>query len=152
MTLLRTWFWPLLIGLLFVTLAIFTWGAFRKIQLDDTSSETAIQLLETSLSSRTADSLIAAAHPDWLATMPAESIRSYLEYAINRLGNLEAMNSITGESTAGMLPVPGESLEASYVINLQMGDTTFDANLDLRQENGEWLISNLMLNAPMLME
>ena len=148
----RIWHWPVAIGLCFLILAIFAWGALRKYQLDESSSATAIALLQGALTSKSADGIIASAHPDWLATMPAESIRSYFDSAIYRLGDLQAMNSITGESTAGVLPNADESIAASYVINLEMGTTTFDTLIDLRYEDGEWLISNLMLNAPILMD
>lgn len=143
---------PVIIGLLFLVLAVFSWGALRKYQLDESSREITVQLLEQALSTSSADELVNQAHAQWLQSMPAESIRSYLNFAFDRLGPLQAMTSITGESTAGMLPDPGETVDASYTVNVVMGDVAFDTQVDLRHENGQWLITNLVLNAPALME
>ena len=96
--------------------------------------------------------IIAAAHPEWLQAMPASSIRSYLETSMAVLGPLQAMTSITGTSTAGILPLPDETIEASYVVNVELGTTSFETNIDLRHNEGEWLITNLVLNADVLME
>lgn len=143
---------PVIVGLLFLVLAVFSWGALRKYQLDESSRETTVRLLEHALSNSTPDELIEQAHTEWLQTMPAESIRSYLNFAFDRLGPLQAMTSITGESTAGMLPNPGETVDARYTVNVVMGESSFETEVDLRYENGQWLITALVLNAPALME
>ncbi len=143
---------PGFIAILFLVLLIFAWGAVRKYQLDNGSQEVAIALLQTSFSSGSANPIVEAAHPDWLTLMPAESIRGYLESSMATLGPLQAMTSITGTSTAGMLPLPGEVVDANYVVNMEMGTTAFDTTIDLRFENGSWLVTNLVLNAESLMD
>jgi hypothetical protein len=143
---------PVIIGLLFLVLAVFSWGALRKYQLDESSRETTVRLLEHALSNSSAEELVNHAHAQWLQSMPAESIRSYLNFAFDRLGPLQAMTSITGESTAGMLPDPGETVDASYIVTVVMGEAAFETEVDLRYENGQWLITNLFLNTPALME
>ncbi len=143
---------PMMIGVLFLALALFAWGALRKIQLDNGSQETAITLLQTSFSNGSAEPILAAAHPDWLQTMPANSIRTYLLASMETLGPLQAMTSITGTSTAGVLPLPGQTIDAHYVVSMEMGSTAFETSIDLRYGDGEWLITNLMLNAEVLME
>ena len=152
MAIIRSLAIPFLVITLFALLALFGWGALRKVQLDNGSQETAIVLLETSFSSCSAEAIVAAAHPQWLLSMPESSIRGYLESAMETLGPLQAMTSITGTSTAGILPLPGEDIEAYYVVNMELGVKAFETVIDLRLSNGEWLITNLVLNADALME
>lgn len=141
-----------LLATLFVVLAILSWGVVRKMQLDNGSQESAIALLERSFTNGTAEPLVAAAHPEWLQSMSASAIANYLQTSMEILGPLQAMTSITGTSTAGIVPVPGETVNANYVVNMEMGTTAFETTIDLRYSDGVWLVTNLVLNADALME
>ena len=142
----------LILSLLFVVLGAFGWGVLRKIQLDNSSSELAVALLRDTLSSGSATALINYAHPEWLQLMPTDSISSYLENSVRRLGSLQSMSTITGESDTPLIPLPGSPIPATYAIELEMGSTPVSAELDMRYEDGQWWLLNLVLNTPRLMD
>ena len=140
------------IGLAFLILGAFAWGTLRKIQLDNGSSDLAIQLLQTSLTAGSAETLIDHAHPELLAFMPAQSFNAYIGAAVRNLGSLQEMSSISGASSAGMLALPNQTINASYVIELQLGETPVSAVMDLRYEDSQWWLLNLLLDTPQLMQ
>lgn len=142
----------LILSLLFVVLGAFGWGVLRKIQLDNSSSELAVALLRDTLSSGSAAELVSYAHPEWLQLMPASSISSYLENSVRSLGALQSMSTITGESTTPLIPLPGSPIPATYAIELEMGSSPVSAELDMRYEDGQWWLMNVVLNTPRLME
>lgn len=140
------------LGLLFLVLSVFAWSAYRKIQLDGSSSELIIELMQSTLTSGSAESLISMAHPEWLALMPAQSITGYIESSHRSLGPLQSMSAITGESDVGIVSLPGSVVNANYAIDLQMGTNPVTVNAAMRFENGKWWLLDLVLDSALLME
>ena len=140
------------LSLLLLILGAFGWGVFRKIQLDDTSSQFAIDVLQTALETKSAESLISNAHDEWLSYMPAQEIDNYLATNLAGLGSLRAFISITGESSTPMVSMPGSSVDAHYVIELQMEAAEAEAILDLRYGNGGWRITAFDFESEVLMQ
>jgi len=140
------------LSLLLLILGAFGWGVFRKIQLDDTSSQFAIDVLQTTLETNSAESLISNAHDEWLSQMSAEEIDNYLATSLSGLGSLRALVSITGESSTPMVSIPGSSIDAHYIIDLQMEAAEAEAILDLRYENGSWRITAFGFESEVLMQ
>lgn len=135
-----------------VILCAFAWGVYRKISLDKDSSELAIGLLRSSLSAGSAEHLIPFAHPDWLQLMPGDSINGYIENSVKTLGPLQAMTSITGESSASMVSLPGSNVAANYTIEMQMGTSPITADIEMLYEDKQWWLLNVVLNADQLMD
>lgn len=136
------------ITVLFLLLAYFAWSAFSKYQNDSSSSELALSLTENALSSGNADELISLAHADWAEQMPAPNMQRYVSRYLNRLGPLQSMTAITGSSDSPLLLVPGQAINASYVIELQMQEQAVSAFVDLVKEDGQWWITRFRVNAP----
>ncbi len=148
----RSRFIPVVLGLLFLILGVFAWSAYRKIQLDDSSSDLIIQVLQSTLSSGSAEPVTSMAHPDWLSLMSAQSIASYIEASHLRLGPLQSMSSISGEAEVAIISLPGTAVDANYSIELQMGTNPVTVVAEMRYEDGQWWLLNLVLNSPFLME
>ena len=56
------------------------------------------------------------------------------------------MNTISGESNSALIPLPGLEVKASYVIDLQLGETAVSAILDLQFIDAQWWVENLQLD------
>ncbi len=136
------------ITVLFLLLAYFAWSAFSKYQNDASSSELALSLTENALSSGNADELISLAHANWAEQMPAPNMQRYVSRYLNRLGPLQSMTAITGGSDSPLLLIPGQAINASYVIELLMQEQAISAFVDLVKEDGQWWITRFRVNAP----
>ena len=135
-----------IIALAFVVLAAFAWGAVRKVQLDNSSSDFAVALLQESFSSGTGENLVASIHPTTGDSFPAELLSSQIQAALDIVGPFQSMNTISGESNSALIPLPGLEVKASYVIDLQLGETAVSAILDLQFIDAQWWLENLQLD------
>jgi len=80
--------------------------------------------------------------------MPAPNMQRYVSRYLNRLGPLQSMTAITGSSDSPLLLIPGQAINASYVIELQMQEQAVSAFVDLVKEDGQWWITRFRVNAP----
>jgi len=133
---------------LFLILVYFAWGAFSKYHNDATSSELALSLTENALTSADAEELNNYAHTEWAQQMPAPNMQRYIERYVNRLGTYQGMTAITGSSDSPLLPVPGQAISASYIIELRMENQPVSAFVDLVKERGRWWVTRFRVNAP----
>ncbi|MCG8414054.1 MAG: hypothetical protein MI746_07530 [Pseudomonadales bacterium] len=143
---------PVVLGLLFLILGVFAWSAYRKTQLDNSSSDLIVEVLQSTLSSGSAEPVVSMAHSDWLSLMSAQSITGYIESSYRRLGPLQSMSSITGEADVGIISLPATAVNADYSIELQMGTNPVTAQAEMRYQDGQWWLTNLVLDSPLLMD
>ena len=137
-----------ILTVLFLLLVYFAWGAFSKYQNDAASSELALDLTEHALTSGSAEQIISLSHADWEEQMPAAKMQRYVTRYMDRLGPLQGMTAITGSSDSPLLPVPGQAINANYVIDLQMQNQAVSAFVDLVKEDGQWWVTRFRVNAP----
>ena len=73
-------------------------------------------------------------------------LSSQIQAALDIVGPFQSMNTISGESNSALIPLPGLEVKASYVIDLQLGETAVSAILDLQFIDAQWWVENLQLD------
>lgn len=136
--------------ILFAVVAALAWGIIQKSRRDTQSQQLAIEVLQTLFTSGSAEMLIELAHADLLATESPQSLQRYIHSIEERIGSLQSMESINGSSEMSLNPFVSNGLMASYSLNLVFEEELAEANIELKLENGSWLISRLSILGELL--
>lgn len=139
-----------MVVMLVLATLLLAWAVWQQYRREQSSSELAVTVTQSVLTSNSAAALIDNAHPDLLARSGSSELDAYLAYVVRRLGQLQSLEAISGGSQGGWLPGFGEPASASYTINLQFAAQPATAELDLQQLGGAWLIREFMIAAPAL--
>lgn len=156
--------------LLLIAIAILAISVLRQSQLDESSREFAIYVTPLILNGNpryqdeedaedavqaaeppsVADILESVAHPVLLQQQTsAERTKSILSVT-RRLGVLEIMRNISGNSDVPLLIFSDQTPSASYELDVDFARGTAQVEIDMLHEQGEWLISAFSVDSKLL--
>ncbi|MEX0617820.1 MAG: hypothetical protein WDZ76_04285 [Pseudohongiellaceae bacterium] len=139
---------PLIISLLvlaLVSLAL-AGGIGRKIHLDRSSHQMALEITESLFRERTLESLFRNGHSTLLQSTSEKQWQRYLDL-LGRLGSLDYIHSITGRTTVPLLPDRGREILAGYDIDVQFSNSAADIAIDLIYERGSWKVASYIVSS-----
>jgi len=138
------------VTLLILATLVLGWSLWQQSRREQFSSELAVTVTQSVLTSASAAELTSNAHPDLLAQTSSSELNAYLAYLNRQLGELQNLLAITGGSEGGWLPGIGEAATASYEISLQFAEHPATALLELQQLDGIWRVREFSVDAPAL--
>lgn len=136
---------------LILTVAVFTLGIVRKIQLDASSQASAIALTQAALTGN-ARVLIEHGSDAWLLSMSEDAVVNYSAFVLRTLGSLQSMQRISGTSYVPLFILSREQRTASYTLELEFANSTADAIIELQLQDGDWKVSNFSVLSEFLFE
>ncbi len=138
------------LAILSVLVLIFGFSAWQKIRLDESSSESAINITQQLYSSGSATSLINSLHADLAQQMTPKQWQASVNSHLQRLDPMTAMTELRGEAAVPVMTYPGQRLAASYEIDMEFGATLTTLYIGMAWENNDWHITEYRLDAPPL--
>lgn len=144
---------PGLIILLLVVAAALAFSLWQQQNLEQRSSDIALQTVEEVLSTALADRLIERAHPRLLASLSAASLQRYIESIPARLGPLQVLSAIRGSVDRPPLSFTGNGSSASYSIDLEFtNEPAARAIVELEYNGASWQISAFRVESELLFD
>lgn len=137
----------LILALLVVVLVT---GVSRKARLDASARELAIAVTEMALTEG-AEALVNNAHPRLLEDQTETQLAGYLGFANRRLGFLERILNISGESRVALLPFSAAPT-SNFVILVQFAETQADIEVAMQWEQERWQITAFVIQTERLYE
>lgn len=143
---------PLVIALIVISLLLFLFatGVWRQYSMNSAARSVTLRVVEDTLSSSSAQTLIEYAHPDLLASVPNESLNSYIASLPRTLGNLQALTTLTGGAEVALLPTSDSENVAQFRVGLEFEAGNAEAQVDLAQVDGQWRVTAYTVYSPLL--
>lgn len=107
-----------LLLLLILLIALFGQGVLRKVRLDASAQELAVEVTQAVLTERDPTALVSHGHTSLLAQLSPDTLASYITHVTNTLGTLQRIQSITGDSEVPLLPTAATPPSALYTLAL----------------------------------
>lgn len=142
----------LAIALVLLSLPVFIFGysAWQKFRLDESSSESAINITQELYSSGSVANLVNNLHAELAQQMTPEQWQASVNSQLRRLGPMTAMTEMRGEAAVPMVTYPGQRVTASYEIDMEFGETLTTLYVEMLWQNNDWRITEYRLDAPPL--
>ncbi|MEQ8409810.1 MAG: hypothetical protein RKH07_16195 [Gammaproteobacteria bacterium] len=143
---------PLVIALIVISLLVvlFASGVWRQYSMDDAARTLTLRVVEDTLSSGTAQTLIEYAHPDLLTAIPAESLNAYVASIPRALGDLEALTTLSGGADIPLLPFGSTPSVAQFTVGLMFAEAPGEARITLTRLNEQWRVTSYDIASPLL--
>jgi hypothetical protein len=142
----------LLVAGVLAAVAVWSYAAHRRHQLDESSKAFVESSIAPIFSTWSKEELIkreVSALREAHTYEPGAQIIDGLFHTLSRLGPLRGVDEIVGSSTSRDAPSGEKTVEASYVVpaTFQNGHARID--LDLRWVSGEWQICGFRVDSPL---
>ncbi len=134
-----------------VAVAVLALGIIRKWQLDTSSQELAIALTQSALTSNP-EVLLENGSTEWQQSMSEQAVLNYVGLVRQTLGELRTMQRISGSTQVPLFILSATLPIASYTLALDFANGAADASIDLRMQDGNWQITNFIVNSDLLSE
>lgn len=136
----------LLITLPLLIAAILGWGIVHKLDLEDRSQTLVLDVLEQVFLSGDIAAMLDAAHTDLRSQMPDQAWQNYLD-VLGVLGELQVLESVTGQTQVPLIPWFGPTPTASYEVNLAFANSPAKALMELIHEDNQWLFTSWIISS-----
>ena len=143
---------PLVIALIAVSLllVLLATGVWRQYTMTSAARSVTLRVVEDTLSTSSARSLIANAHPDLTASIPAEALDSYIAGLPRILGDLQALTTLSGGADVALLPFGSRASSAQFTVGLEFARGVAEVQIELLESDGQWRITSYNVFSPLL--
>ncbi|MEX2130796.1 MAG: hypothetical protein WD772_04870 [Pseudohongiellaceae bacterium] len=123
-------------------------GILQKLGMDSAARELSLAVTESVLAGNDPALLLQSVSRELDSQMSEDNWRRYVDL-LRRLGRLELLESVTGNTNVPLLPFLGDEFTARYVIITKSENSAATANVSLRYEDGQWRITAFTVSSPL---
>ena len=127
--------------------AVVLWMYWQQRNLSLSSSEFALALTESVLSSTSAQPLLDSSHVRLMEGWDAQDLQNYINLIPIRMGELRALVSINGGVETLPVPFLNRPVEAVYQIGADFAEESAICQVGLIYQDGQWLVADFVLDA-----